>query len=433
MSQKDMKISPTAARPAALQPTSGERLEFGPEPVLASWIQRAERSVLRQMVELVARPGVVSLAGGLPAPELFPREQLAHAYDAVLRREPRALQYLPVFAPLKEHIQSLVRRRGVVCDVEQIVLTTGAQQALDVLARLFVDEGTSVVAEAQAYTGIHQVVAPRGGRLATVPTDFRQGLDPEAVAARLAAGQARMIYAIPEGHNPLGVTLAPSRRSALAAAAARYGVPIVEDDPYGFLTYDGEAEPALASLDSKWVIYVGSFSKILGPALRLGWMVLPKNLVERARIIKEGLDLECSSLTQRVVAELLDTGDFFDAHLARLRDTYRSRRNAVLAGLNEAGLRHVEWSEPSSGMFVWLSFDREALPRAFDTRELLQSSLAEEQLAFIPGAAFDCVPEGGGRYGLRLSFSLLEPEASSDAIRRLARAIRSYYAALGAE
>ncbi|REJ83457.1 MAG: PLP-dependent aminotransferase family protein [Acidobacteria bacterium] len=405
-----------------------------PEPALAAWIRDARRSVLRQMVELVARPGVVSMAGGLPAPELFPRAELASAYERVLGREVKALQYLPPFMPLKEQIQDLMRARGVVCDLDQIVLTTGAQQALDVLARLLVDRGTTVIAEAQAYTGIHQVVAPRGARIRTVGADLDHGIDPEAVEARLGEGDARMIYTVPEGHNPLGVTLAPERRRRLVEVAARHGVPIVEDDPYGFLAYDGAAQPALAAADEVseggGVVYVGSFSKILGPALRLGWMVLPKPLVARASIIKEGMDLECSSLTQRVVSELLADREFFASHLRRLRDTYRERRDAVLGELRQVALEGASWSRPSSGMFVYLRFAPDAVPEGFETRSLLQRALDEEQLAFIPGSAFDCVPGAGGDLGLRLSFSLLEPEALRDAVRRLARSVASHRQAL---
>jgi 2-aminoadipate transaminase len=401
-------------------PLSGERV--APELALAQWTGSLKRSVLRQMLAVVSQPGIISFAGGLPAPELFPARAYAEAMQQVLAQDPRALQYGPPFEPLKEHIVRLMARRGVSCTAEQIFVTTGAQQGLNLAARLLLDDHAQVLVEQVVYTGIQQVLAPYRPQILGVKSDLDEGLDVAAVARYLQDGaRPAFLYVIPEAHNPLGVSLATGRREELVDLARSYGLPIVEDDPYGFLYYDRLPPPALRSLDESWVIYVGSFSKILAPALRLGWMVIPQSLAPQLTVIKEAFDLETSALTQRCVAAYLDAGHL-PAHLERLRAAYRERRDAMLTALERHLPEGARWTRPSGGMFVWVE-----LPTHVDTTSLLWQSVEEARVAFIPGSAF-AVPSGDGpgiaENCMRLNFSACAPEVIEDGITRLATIIR---------
>jgi 2-aminoadipate transaminase len=386
---------------------------------LADWTQSMERSMLRQMLAVVSRPGILSFAGGLPAPELFPKEGFAQAMAHVLATDDRALQYGPPFEPLKQHIVRLMAERGVTCQPEQIFLTTGAQQGLQVIARLLMDPGRQVMLEERVYTGIQQVVNPYRPQILTVPTDLDLGIDIEAVEIHLLAGaEPAFLYVIPEAHNPLGVSIAPERQARLVALAQNYGMPLVEDDPYGFLRYEDSAVPALRALDENWVIYIGSFSKILAPALRLGWMVVPESLVGKLTVIKESYDLETSGLIQRAVSAYLDAG-LLPGHLADLRQAYKQRRDTMLAALDRYFPEDAFWTRPKSGMFVWVE-----LPGEVNTADLLWQAVEEEQVAFVPGTAFCAVGTPPASNCLRLNFSNCSPENIEEGIRRLGRILK---------
>jgi 2-aminoadipate transaminase len=391
---------------------------------LARWLEGQSRSVLREMVSVVSRPGILSLAGGLPAAELFPVAGLAAAVQSVLARDPRALQYGSPYGPLEEQIVDLMRRRGVRCRPDQVLVTSGAQQGLDIAARMLLDSGRQVAMEELTYTGIHQVVAPREATVLTVPSDLDTGLDVDALETLLADGaRPAFLYVMSDAHNPLGVSLPVEKRERLVELAHRYDMLLVEDDPYGLLGYDGELAPPLRALDAERVIYVGSFSKILAPGLRLGWMVAPPAILERAALVKESGDLETSSLIQRTVATYFEDQDF-DRHLAGLRDAYRERRDAMLAALEKHGPERGRFSRPSGGMFVFLE-----LPEGVDCVRLLERAVEEEQLAFIPGHAFAPAAArrarpGLGRNCMRLSFSSCSPSRIDDAIRRLAALVQ---------
>jgi 2-aminoadipate transaminase len=227
--------------------------ELAPPSIrLADWTQTMERSMLRQMLAVVSRPGILSFAGGLPAPELFPQAGFAQAMAHVIAADNRALQYGPPFEPLKHQIVRLMAERGVTCRTEQIFLTTGAQQGLQVIARLLMDPGRQVMLEERVYTGIQQVINPYRPELLTVPTDLEQGIDIEVVEDYLLAGaDPAFLYLIPEAHNPLGVSIGPKRQAQLVKLAHRFGMPIIEDDPYGFLNYEETAVPAMRALDDQ--------------------------------------------------------------------------------------------------------------------------------------------------------------------------------------
>lgn len=377
--------------------------------------------MLRQMVELVTQPGVVSLAGGLPDPALFPAREYAEALHGTLKQDSGALQYRPPLERLKEQIVELMALRGVACRREQIVLTTGAQQGIDILGRMLLQPGSEVAYEELTFVGIHQAAAPTGSLPLTMSTDLSTGIDVERFEAQLAQGhRPSLLYVIPDAHNPLGVSISPPKRQRLVELARGYGVPIVEDDPYGLLSFDGGFEPPLRSLDDDWVFYLGSFSKILAPGLRLGWIVAPERLVGKITIVKEAIDLECSILTQRAVSRLLgdlstesEVGFCFQRHLERLRSTYSSRRDAMLEGLESWLPADCRWSRPAGGMFVWVE-----APAPMDSMALLHASLERERVAFVPGSALS-IDGSAGKSALRLSFASLEPERILEAVKSL--------------
>lgn len=388
-----------------------------PDLPLATWTQAMQRSALREMLAVVSRPGILSFAGGLPAPELFPAEQYSAALAKVLAADRGALQYGPPFAPLKAHIVDLMAQRGVHCAPEQIFLTTGAQQALDVLSRLFLDPGGSVMLEQIVYTGIQQAVAPMRPVILPVETDLALGIDVEQVATYLEEGNVpAFLYVIPDAHNPLGVSISPDRRETLIELATGHNMPIIEDDPYGFLAYDGQSIAPLRARNESHVFYVGSFSKILAPALRLGWMIVPPELIAKVTVIKEAGDLESSALTQRAVAAYLDAGHL-PAHLQQLRSAYGERLTAMLASLERHFPEVVSWTMPRGGMFIWVT-----LPDGVDARELLPKAVDQEKVAFIPGQAF-AQPGTDARRFIRLNFSNCCVSDIEEGVRRLARVV----------
>lgn len=399
-----------------------------PEMKLAGWTHSIKRSVLREMLAVVSRPGILSFAGGLPAPELFPAKEYAEAVDFTLARDPRALQYGPPYTPLKGHIVDLMAQRGITCTEDQVFITTGAQQALNVITRLFLEPGGAVLLEELVYTGIQQALAGYEAEIITVPTDLSYGMDTDAVESHLLAGlRPAFVYAIPEAHNPLGVSLSEGRASRLVELARRYGFPIVEDDPYGFLTYDKDAALPMRSLDAEWVIYVGSFSKILAPALRLGWMVAPEYLIPKLTVLKEALDLETSAFIQRTVAAYLDAGHL-PSHLNRLRDEYRLRRDTMRASIERYFPSAARWTNPSGGMFIWVE-----LPGHVDTAGLLKIAVEEERVAYIPGSAFsvnsgvvDTSVSDRSDNCMRLNFSNSTPEEIERGIARLGRILHRH-------
>jgi 2-aminoadipate transaminase len=387
---------------------------------LADWTKVMERSMLRQMLAVVSRPGILTFAGGLPAPELFPNEGFARAIAQVLANDPQALQYGPPYEPLKEHIVRLMADRGVTCHAEQVFLTTGAQQGLKVIARLLMDPYREVMLEKRVYTGIQQVINPYQPKVLSVPTDLEEGMDIDGVEDYLIAGaEPAFLYAIPEAQNPLGVSITPDRRAKLVNLARYYGMPIVEDDPYGFLCYEDTAVPAMRALDEDWVVYIGSFSKILAPALRLGWMVVPEALVGKLTVIKESYDLETSGLIQRAVSAYLDAG-LLPAHIAELRQEYKRRRDIMLNALAAHLPAEARWTRPKGGMFIWVE-----LPEHINTADLLWQAVEEEQVAFIPGTAF-CVPGSSPATNcLRLNFSNCTCDNIEEGIKRLGRIVTS--------
>ena len=372
------------------------------------------RSRLRELALLPPQPGFLSLAGGLPARELIPRSAYAAALHDVLDGDAAALQYGQPHEPLREGVVGLMRERGVDCDPRQVLLTSGAQQALSLAAQLLMVPGRQVLLEEHVYAGLRQAVLPYRPTLLTVRTHLNSGMDVDAVEALLARGaRPAFVYAIADTHNPCGVRLGREERTRLVALARRFGVPIIEDDSYGLLHYDRDPLPAIRALDAEWVIYVGTFSKIIAPALRLGWLVLPPRLAPAAGVLKEAADLECSALTQRAVARLLGQG--FAGHLDRIRSGYRRRRDALLAALGDHFPAGARWTRPSGGFFVWVE-----LPPGLDGDRVCEEALAQARVAVVPGSAF-AATAGAPANRLRLSFASCAPDEIRTAVARLGR------------
>jgi 2-aminoadipate transaminase len=392
--------------------------------------QRMSSSAIRELLKLTAEPSIISFAGGLPAPELFPIERFRSAADAVLRRSGRqALQYSTSegYPPLREMIVRHMARYGIVVGIDNVLITTGSQQALDLIGKVLINPGDKVLTEEPTYLGAIQAFTMYGAEYVTIPIDgdgMQTGRLPEA----LRSGP-KFMYVLPNFQNPGGTTLPLERRLELVAMSERHGVPVIEDDPYGQLRFEGEHVKSLVVLDAESqncesngrysgnVIYLSTFSKTLAPGLRLGWVVAPTDVVRRMVQAKQGTDLHTSTFDQRVAHEVA-RGGFIDRHVRRIRAVYRRRRDLMLACL-ERGFPDpsmgVRWTRPQGGLFLWM-----ILPERIDTGVLLERAI-REKVAFVPGAAFH--PLGGGRNTLRLNFSNAGEPMIEEGMTRLCRAI----------
>jgi 2-aminoadipate transaminase len=380
-------------------------------------------SAIRDLLKVTEQPDMISFAGGLPAPECFPTEELMAAAERVLVERPlAALQYGPTegYRPLRDFVTSIMRGRGLAIPGDQVLMLSGSQQGLDALGKLFIDPGATVLVEEPTYLGALQAWRPYSPKFVTLPMDA-DGLDVNALENVLQAGERpRFLYLVSCFQNPTGITPSVERKQALLKVAAKYGLPIVEDDPYGELYYEGARPPILAALDAdmhgelRHVVYLSTFSKLLAPGLRVGWAVAPAELVAKLAHAKQGMDLHTGGLAQATAYEACRDG-LLDRHVPTIRATYHARRDAMLAALEAHMPAAVSWTRPAGGMFIWLT-----LPDHIDTTELLQASL-EQRVAFVPGASF--YANGGGANTMRLNFSHSAPERITEGVARLARSI----------
>jgi 2-aminoadipate transaminase len=308
--------------------------------------------------------------------------------------------------------------RGVTCRPEQIFLTSGSQQGMDLLARLLLVPGGRVMLEQTVYDGMPMALKWLEPEILSVPTDLDHGIDADAVERHLLAGPApAFLYLITDGHNPLGVSLPETQRRRLATLARRHRMPILEDDAYGFLYYEASPAPPLRAHEDEWVFYLGSFSKILAPGLRSGWIVAPEELMPTLSALKHATDLDTPSFSQWMISSYLASGEFPD-HLTRLRAAYRARRDALLAALERRLAGAVRWNRPTAGMFVWVE-----MPERIDAARLVRTAIEEEKVAFSPGAAFAVQGSRHADSCLRLAFAHLTPEEITEGVERLARVI----------
>jgi 2-aminoadipate transaminase len=378
---------------------------------LAPAARRIDSSAIRDLLHVVDRSDVISLAGGLPAAETFPAAALSDAVAAILATDPAALQYSTTegYLPLREWAGA---RHGV--DADRVLITHGSQQALDLVARALVEPGAVVALADPGYVGAVQALRLAGARLRAVPSDA-DGLDVGALADRLRRGERpAVVYVVANFDNPTGATLSLARRVELAALADRYGFVIVEDDPYGDLRWSGTAQPSLATFSDR-VVTLGSVSKIVCPGLRIGFVVAPAELAQALVLVKQAVDLHTSTLSQRAVHRVLTTPGFMAAQLDRLRPLYRERCAALAQALTSTLGDRFEFHPPAGGMFVWGRF-----VESIDTQALLPAAL-EHGMAYVPGQAFSV--EHDHRQALRLSFVTTPPAQLEEGVRRLAAAL----------
>ena len=377
-------------------------------------------SAIRALAKRLAlQPEIVSFAGGMPAPETFPREAFARACDEVLRRDGNAaLQYGPTdgYAPLREWIAARLSTPHTRIEASHVLITNGSQQGLDLLGKVLLDAGDTVAVETPTYLGALQALSQYSPRYLELPCDDG-GIDPAALADTLATlgRPCKFLYTIPTFHNPTGRTLSLARRQALVAACRCAGLPIVEDDPYGALDHHGHQHASLLSMDAGRVAYLGSFSKVLSPGIRLGYVVAPPALARRLEQAKQASDLHSSTLLQRAVFEIVKDG-FLDEHLKASRALYRRHAEALDASLRTHLSGHAEWQAPAGGMFLWLR-----LTRGLDAQALLETAL-NAGVAFVPGAPFFAAARDHAT--LRLCFSTVGPADIERGITTLARVVR---------
>lgn len=386
-------------------------------------------SIIREILKFAQQPDIISLAGGWPDAALFPVKEMDQiVHDALMHNAGPALQYgvTEGYKPFRSALTELMATRGVNITEDNVLVTSGAQQALDLVGRLLIDPGDTILVERPTYLGAIQAWRAYGAQYVTIGLDD-DGMRTDLLEDVLREHQPKFIYALPNFHNPAGVTMSLERRKQLVALAKTYSIAIVEDDPYGQLRYEGDHLPPLVALDAASsnapgeeylrgnVIYAGTFSKILAPGLRLGWIVAPPETARQLVMAKQGTDLHTNALSQVIAYEFYRRG-LLPAQVQRILDTYRIRRDAMLEALEEYFPPGVRWTRPEGGLFLWVM-----LPAGLDSVQLLKESLEEEKVAFVPGTAF--FTDGSGHDSLRLTFASSPPEIVSEGVKRLGRAI----------
>ena len=375
-------------------------------------------SVIREILKVTEKPGIISFAGGLPSPKTFPIAEFDAASHKVLSEDGQAaLQYAASegFPALREAVAAMLPWN---VDPAQVLITTGSQQGLDLVAKILIDGGSKILVETPTYLGALQAFTPMEPAVVSVASDD-EGVVVDDLVAK--AKDARFIYLLPNFQNPTGRSMSETRRAAVSAAAAQAGLPIIEDNPYGELWFDEEPPLPLSARNPEGCIYLGSFSKVLAPGLRLGFLVAPKHIYPKLLQAKQAVDLHTPSFTQRMVAEVLK-GNFLDRHVPTIRALYKSQRDAMLAALARemAGL-DVQWNTPAGGMFLWAR-----LPAGMSAVALLPEAV-ERGVAFVPGAAF--YADHADARTLRLSFVTASVEQINIGIAALAQAVRAALAA----
>jgi DNA-binding transcriptional MocR family regulator len=356
-------------------------------PSYADRMKYVKPSAIRELLKFGADPEIISFGGGYPDATLFPIDQLLDVFEASIRDHGRdALQYtvsngLP---RLRAQIAERLGRERIECTPEMVLILHGAQQGLDLVAKMLIDRGDLIVVEDPTFLGALAAFNPYEPRYATVPMDG-DGMDMAALDRTLKENPgAKFIYTVPEFQNPTGVTMNLARRKTLIDLANRYDILVLEDTPYREIRFEGQSIPSLKSLDTEdRVVYLGSFSKVLAPGLRLGWAIASEEIIERMTLLKLGADTQCSTLNMTAVSLFLERFDV-EGHIQDIRDTYRAKRNVMLDTIRETFPQRIAFTEPSGGMFTWLTF-----PEGFDAGAFMHDhALPEAKVAYVPGAPF---------------------------------------------
>jgi len=375
-------------------------------------------SAIRDILKLMARPGMISFAGGLPAPELFPVKEIAASADAVLKKYgAAALQYSVTegIMPLREKIAKMLGPDKKQLTVENVIITHGSQQALDLLSKVFIDNGSPVITENPSYLGALQSFQLFQAKVLAVPSDG-SGINTSLLRDRLKKEKPRFVYLMPNFQNPTGLSYSLERRKELAALAREYDVIIVEDDPYGALRFEGERMPSIFSLTKGGnVVYLSTFSKTIAPGLRVAYVAGDADLLKKLVIAKQGTDLQTNTFGQYIVNEYLESGHY-QKHIDMVTQTYRERRDVMLAALESHFPKSVSWNKPSGGMFFWVR-----LPDGADAGVILNKCI-EHNVAFVPGVEF--YPDGSGKNTMRLNFTNATATDIEQGIKRLAEVLK---------
>lgn len=403
------------------------------DSLFAARTQQMKRSTVREILKLTANPEVISFAGGLPAPELFPIERIKQATDTILsERGPEVMQYSTTegMPELREMIARRLSRGKFQISKDNILITSGSQQGIDMLARIFLDEGDRVVVENPTYVGMMTSWRPFHLNFAAVPTD-NDGMIVDQLEPLLAE-KTKIMYSIPTFQNPMGTTLTRERRAKLAKILVEHNLPFVEDDPYGELRYSGDPVPSVQQMEAEYrgsttldgnVIYLGTFSKVLTPGLRIAWVAAAAPVIDKLVQVKQATDLHTSTFNQFVSYEVARDEEFLNAHVAQLRDVYRQRRDLMLATIEENFPEECTWTRPEGGLFLVVT-----MPEHLNAREVLKTAIAHN-VAFVPCDDFFIGDTGKNMF--RLNFSNARPERIVEGIKRLGTVLKEQVAVKG--
>ncbi|MBD3234410.1 MAG: aminotransferase class I/II-fold pyridoxal phosphate-dependent enzyme [candidate division Zixibacteria bacterium] len=394
------------------------------EDIISSW-QLSERAsevkanIIREILKITRRPNIISFAGGLPAPELFPLEDIKEASrNAIDNFGASALQYTLSFGipELREWLSQWIKKYGTDATEEEILITGGSQQGLDLVGKVFLDKGAVVVTETPTYLGALQAFNLYQAKYVAVDMDSG-GMVVEQVEDRIKEYNPRLIYVVANFQNPSGITLSYERRKKLVAIAEKYNIPIVDDNPYGQLRFEGENVPSLKSIGGDLVIELGTFSKIISPGLRIGWIAASKQVCNTFERMKQGSDLHTNTFAQYVIYEFVKDGAL-DRHIEKIKESYRERREVMIQAMEESFPEGVKFTRPQGGLFLWIT-----LPEKLSATDLLDEAV-QNGVAYVPGYPF--FAQGGGHNTMRLNFSNAKPDMIIKGIQRLGEVFKKH-------
>jgi len=376
-------------------------------------------SEIREVLKLAERSDIISFAGGLPAPELFPIEELAKVSQIVLKESGRqALQYGPTdgFEPLREKIAKRMNVFGFKTAAENILITNGSQQGLDFSARVFLNEGDIVICESPSYLGAINAFKACMPEFVEISTDSEGMVMEDLEEVLKTRTNVKMIYVIPDFQNPSGRTWSIERRKRLIKLANEYDLPVIEDNPYGELRFEGQIPPSLKAFDTEGrVVFLGTFSKTFSPGMRIGWVIADTTILQKYNCIKQGSDLQTSTIAQREMDKFLEMYDL-DTHIEKIKEVYRNRRDVMIEAIKEHFPGNISYTYPEGGLFTWV-----VLPEHINTREVMIKAL-ENKVAFVPGGSF--FPNGGNENTFRLNYSNMPEDKIKDGIAILGRVLK---------
>lgn len=394
------------------------------DSIFSETAKRVKASEIREILKLTQRPGIISLAGGLPNPQTFPLEEIKKIVDDVLNSDNNGLQYgLTEGDPeLRQHIANIMGNYGINCTIDDILITHGSQQGLDLISKILINPGDVVIVEAPSYLGALSAFRSYLCEFADVPSDeegIRTDLLIETIEALKENGKKpKILYLIPNFHNPTGITTSEKRRKEVIKIANDYDLVVIEDNPYGELRYQGEHLRAIKSYDTEGrVIYLGTFSKILSPGFRVAWSVADGELMKRMVIAKQAVDLHTNAFGQRIASVYCK--EYLDEHLVKILEFYKNKRDLVMSSLEKYMPKECKWTNPEGGMFIWIE-----LPEHVDTKEMFQDAI-NSNVAYVIGSAF-YIDENLGRNAMRLNFSFPNDQDIDLGIKRLSEVIRRW-------